>query len=255
VKNLVGCFIVLLTACESEVADKPDSQNFRIAVASNFFPAMTALKPELEQTCGIDVSLISGASSVLYQQIVMSAPFDLFLSADESLPELLSQSNTQTPYHIPFQYAQGELVFYAPNHVFKSADITQIQSFSRIVKANGKTAPYGRAAAQVLSSMAYNGQLITANNVAQSFQFIDSGAVVAGFVAKSLLPVEVTEQVFIPLSLSLYDPILQFGILVSGHGKGSCVANFLQQTSTQNSLNKFGYITKSATDNSTEATK
>ena len=61
----------------------------------------------------------------------------------------------------------------------------------RLAIANPRLAPYGKAAEQTIEHLGlsnkFNGKLILGNNINQTYQFVDSGNAMAGFVAYSLI--------------------------------------------------------------------
>ncbi|MEM6412501.1 MAG: substrate-binding domain-containing protein, partial [Pseudomonadota bacterium] len=57
------------------------AEQARIAVASNFDPAMEELEQDFEALSEHDLIVSSGATGKLYSQIRFGAPFDVFLSA------------------------------------------------------------------------------------------------------------------------------------------------------------------------------
>ena len=80
--NLLASFLcaamLLLAAC----GQAPDGTTARIAVATNFKPAMAALESRFEAETGYDIETVTGSTGALYAQITQGAPFDVFLAAD-----------------------------------------------------------------------------------------------------------------------------------------------------------------------------
>ena len=124
---------------------------------------------------------------MLYAQISNGAPFDIFLSADSERAKKIENSK-QGISGSRFTYAQGQLAFWQPNTVIVDKQ-TLLSYKGRIAIANPKLAPYGVAAKQALVHFHLWDKLsyIKGANVAQTYQFIDSGNIDAGFVAYSLL--------------------------------------------------------------------
>ncbi|MFM8341748.1 MAG: molybdate ABC transporter substrate-binding protein, partial [Methylomonas sp.] len=63
-----------------------------VAVAANFTKPMTEIAAEFEKTTGHSAKLSFGSSGKFVSQMENGAPFEIFLSADESGPEKLEQS-------------------------------------------------------------------------------------------------------------------------------------------------------------------
>ena len=81
-----------------------------IAVSSNFYPAMEEISRHYTVLTGDKIRLASGASGTLTHQIELGAPFELFLSADESYVKgLHARGFTRDEGKI---YANGQLVLF-----------------------------------------------------------------------------------------------------------------------------------------------
>jgi molybdate transport system substrate-binding protein len=138
--------------------------------------------------------VISSASTgVLYAQLQRGGPYDLFLAADQKRPQLLEKSGKIQPGS-RFTYALGRLVVWSKFHPLPDdrAGIRQTLLSSRKISiANPDIAPYGRAALQVLQQLGILEQvrpkLVRGNNVAQSYQFVDSGSADIGIIARALV--------------------------------------------------------------------
>ena len=86
----------------------------------------------------------------------------------------------------------------------------------RFAMANPRTAPYGLAAQEVLQSLllwdAVAAQAVIGESVGQAAQFVRSGAVSLGFVARAQVPVGVD---FIEVPADLHRPLAQDAVLLS----------------------------------------
>ena len=60
-----------------------------VAVATNFLVPAREIAAEFEEDTGHTVVLVAGATGKLATQILLGAPFDIFLAADQARPELL----------------------------------------------------------------------------------------------------------------------------------------------------------------------
>lgn len=164
--------LLALAALGAEAAPSP----LKAAVAANFRAAFAAVA-EAAAEHGQPVAGTFGASGLLYAQIANGRPFDVFLSADAARPEALLEADLA---YAPVRYARGRLALLVnrgiPGPAWPSAE-------RRVALANPTLAPYGRAAAETLMALAATVQRITATNVAQAYQFADSGAVDGAFVA------------------------------------------------------------------------
>ena len=146
------------------------------AVAANFREAFGAVA-EAAASHGQPVAGTFGASGLLYAQIANGRPFDVFLSADAARPEALLAADLA---YAPVRYARGQLALLVNGGI---AGPEWLGADKRVALANRILAPYGRAAAETLAALDATVQRIIATNVAQAYQFADSGAVDGAFVA------------------------------------------------------------------------
>ncbi|WP_232279358.1 molybdate ABC transporter substrate-binding protein [Psychromonas ingrahamii] len=220
--------------------------SIKVAVASNFKTTLIEIAALYEIETGQKILISSASTGILYHQIQQGAPFDLFLSADLKRAKLTEDSNKGVSGS-RFTYAQGRIAFWAPKHAdFVNADT--LQKFKgRIAIANPKLAPYGLATEQTLNNLNLLQQFsyVQGANISQTYQFIDSGNVKAGFVAYSLL-LEHQGRNFFLIPTSYHQPILQQGVLLTGSKKSLEVYNFmdyLTSTTIQRLIRSKGYLT------------
>jgi len=131
-----------------------------------------------------------GSSGNFYAQIRNQAPFDIFLSADVEYPRKLVQEGIGARDSL-FVYAVGRIVVWVPaSSPLDPATALRAASVRHIAIANPQHAPYGRAAEAALRSLGlYSGvagKLVLGENVAQTLEFVQSGAAEVGIVALSL---------------------------------------------------------------------
>src|SRR4249920_1878096 len=84
-----------------------------IAAAANLNFALTDVATQFERTQGARVELVFGASGTLTRQIQDGAPFEMFLAADEDIPNQLAAAGLTRDAGIV--YAEGRLVLFAPS--------------------------------------------------------------------------------------------------------------------------------------------
>ncbi|MGC6528216.1 MAG: molybdate ABC transporter substrate-binding protein [Paracoccaceae bacterium] len=162
----------------------------RIAVASNFKPAMDALEKAFEEETGHALIVTSGATGKLYAQIINGAPFDIFMAADEARPRLLEE-NGLAVMGSRRTYALGRLVLWRPAGGPISADLLRQGRYRRLAIANPDLAPYGAAAMDTLSylgaAQSAENKLVFGENIGQAFAFVQTGNADLGLVALSQL--------------------------------------------------------------------
>lgn len=226
-----------------------------VAVASNFISPLKVIKARFEKESGHTMVLISGSTGKLFAQVKHGAPFDLLLAADAWRPRLLEEEGF-TVRGSRFTYAVGRLTLWSenPNQIQKEgAEIFQQQTFNHLAMANPKTAPYGRAALQVLKKMGIwdqvRGKVVQGENIGQAFQFVATGNAELGFVALSqtLDPKNKIKGSRWDVPPDLYDPIYQDLVLLKpGHDNPAAQAlvSFIRGPVARKIIADYGYFLK-----------
>lgn len=236
--TIVLCLMPLSAAAES----------FKVAVASNFKPAMESLVRVFEERTRHDASVSYGSTGKHYAQLVNGAPFDLFLSADSGRVQRLEESGKSIP-DSRFTYAVGKLVLWGPNAGFKREGGFALQGdgFRFLAIANPRTAPYGRAAEQTLRRMqlweTLQSRIVRGENVAQAFAYVRSGNADMGLLAMS--QVTGTEEID-PGSIwvvpqEFYEPIEQQAVLLTLNQAAQAFVEFLRGSEAGAIITAYGY--------------
>lgn len=219
----------------------------RVAVAANFKPVLQTLAERFEAQTGDSVSISSASTGVLYNQIVNGAPFDLFLSADSLRPEKLANDGLAVKGSRQV-YAYGELVLWS--HGAEKISLNDLMTYQgRLAIANPKTAPYGLAAQQVLNHLSlwsqYQGRIVQGASIQQTWQFVASGNVTLGMVAKAQLVGRRYEKANITtIPQNLYDPIRQEMVTLKRSRQPELTKkfrNFLMSETSQQYIASQGY--------------
>lgn len=225
-----------------KVAEKTN-QPLRIAVASNFTPALKKLLVEFHQQTHIKTQIISGATGAMFIQIQHGAPFDIFIAADSLRPKKLEQQGLVVA-NSRKTYAQGQLALLSMNSKAHLNDLRTVPS--RFAIANPDTAPYGKAAKQVLTHLGlwqqYQAALIIGMNINQTFSQVRTQAVNSGLVANSQLVINNLSGVIIPANY--HQPIVQQLVILknsSNINKAQQLSNYLLSKSVQQKIIQFGY--------------
>ncbi|HLY92014.1 MAG TPA: molybdate ABC transporter substrate-binding protein [Candidatus Angelobacter sp.] len=208
------------------------AQELRVAAASDLAGAMQKLAPAFEKQTGIHVSVSLGSSGNFFAQIQNGAPFDVFLSADQSYPEKLLQAGKAEPGSLT-PYARGRLVLWTARSsglhlagrdgktLRGNLDFLNAAAVHRIAIANPDHAPYGRAAAAALQHYKIYDQvqskLVLGENISQTAQFALSGNAQVGFIGLSgaLSPAMASSGEYVLLPDDSYPPIEQAAIVVA----------------------------------------
>ena len=102
-----------------------------------------------------------------------------------------------------------------------SLDLLRNPGLKRLAIANPDRAPYGRAAVAALTSLklydALKPRLVTAENISQAAQFVDSGNADAGLISltSALTPRLASGGAYFVVPRDLYPPIEQGAVIVS----------------------------------------
>ena len=214
-----------LAAGASAVASQPLS----IAAAANLTQVIGAIDAGFAAARpDVDVTVALGSSGGLVAQIGNGAPYDVFLSADMGFPEALAKAGHADAASLT-PFAVGRLVLWTMKPGVDVADVraaVQSPAVRALAIANTETAPYGRAARQALESLGLwagaQPKLVTAEDISQTAQFVETGNADAGFVALSavLSPKLKGKGRWFEVPASLYKPIVQ-GAIITAHGAGN----------------------------------
>ncbi len=159
----------------------------RAAVAANFSAPAREIGALFAAATGHTARFSFGSSGQLYAQITQGAPFDVYLAADRRYPRRILSEEHGVP-DSGFTYAVGRLALFSAEagQVDGSASLER-GDFTRLAIANPALAPYGAAALEVLAALGLSEplspRLVYGNNVAQTYQFVVTGAAELGFVA------------------------------------------------------------------------
>jgi len=202
----------------------------RVAAASDLSFALEEIAAAFARETGHATRLTFGSSGNLARQIREGAPFDLFLSADESYVALLEKAGRTDGAGTP--YAIGRIVVFAPagSPVGVDAELAGVRSalaagrLKRLAIANPDHAPYGRAAREALEHAGAwalaRPRLALGENVSQAAQFALTGSVDAAIIAYSLVltPAFRDKGTHALLPEHMHAPLRQRMVLLKGAG-------------------------------------
>ncbi len=184
-----GCLLLCLLS--AACAPRVEPRKVAIAAAADLNFALEEISREFRAAHpDLDLQMAYGSSGNFYAQIRNQAPFDIFLSADVEYPRKLAQEGIGARDSL-FVYAVGRIVVWVPaSSPLDPATALRAASVRHVAIANPQHAPYGRAAEAALRSLGvYDnvaGKLVLGENIAQTLEFVQSGAADVGVVALSL---------------------------------------------------------------------
>ena len=211
----------------------------QVAVAANFTAPIQAIAADFEKDTGHKLVAAYGATGQFYTQIKNGAPFEVFLSADDTTPAKL-ETEGDTVKGSRFTYAVGTLALWSAKEGYVDAKgkVLADNQYKHLSIANPKTAPYGLAATQVLAKQGLTdkvkGKLVEGQNITQAFQFVSTGNAELGFVALSQIYKDgkVTNGSAWIVPSALHDPIRQDAVILN-KGKDSVAAKALVANAEQ----------------------
>ena len=237
----------------STVNGAAHAETIHAAVAANFTAAMKEIAEQFERNTDHTVILSFGSSGKIFAQIQHGAPFQVFLSADQTKPEALEKSKLSV-VGSRFTYAVGALALWSskPGFIDNEYSVLKNAKFNKLALANPKLAPYGSAAVQVLTALklkhATEPLWVMGENIAQTYQFVGSGNADLGFVALSQImdKGQLKDGSAWVIPAALYTPIRQDAVLLS-HARESIGAKallaFLRSPEAQEIIHAYGYTT------------
>ncbi|MEZ5786246.1 MAG: molybdate ABC transporter substrate-binding protein [Xanthobacteraceae bacterium] len=235
------------TALALLVGGYASAAEINVAVAANFTDAAKEIAAAFRQKTGHDAVLSFGSSGQLYAQITQDAPFQIMLSADEARPEKLVAEGLAVA-DSRFTYAIGKLVLWSKSKdLVQGAETLKAGAFAKLAIANPTAAPYGAAAIEALKALKVyemlQPKIVQGNNIAQTFQFVETGNAELGFIALSQIAGEPAGSRWL-VPQTLHAPIRQDAVLLK-KGAGNDAANaflgFLRGPEARAIIERYGY--------------
>ena len=225
-----SCLVSLLAVFAIGTVQADEVQ---VAVAANFTAPIQAIAADFEKDTGHKLVAAYGATGQFYTQIKNGAPFEVFLSADDTTPEKLEKEG-DTVKGSRFTYAIGTLALWSAKEGYVDAkgEVLKKNEYQHLSIANPKAAPYGLAATQVLEKLnlteATKAKIVEGQNITQAYQFVSTGNAELGFVALSQIfkDGKVTSGSAWIVPASMHDPIKQDAVILN-KGKDSAAAKAL----------------------------
>ncbi len=221
------CFVLL-------ISEKTFADEVNVAVASNFKFTLQKIAVDFKVATGHDLKISSGSSGKLFAQIKHGAPYDVFLSADEKLPDLLIRDKIASS-ESAYIYALGKLVLISNIETSNGCEnAISSNRLKHLAIANPAIAPYGLAAKQVLQKLDLWRQLqpriVMGENAAQTLQFVATKNAQAGFVARSMLNMgaQIDYACTWDVPTGIYSPIKQKMVVLEKVKGKPAVVSFTQ---------------------------
>lgn len=252
-RGFLALVLALVMTPASAQTSAPSVPN--VAAASDLKFALDEIAKAYEGETGRKLQLTYGSSGNFFQQIRQGAPFQMFMSADESFVRQLHEAGRTTDEGV--LYAIGRIVLFAPKgSTLKAdgelADLRAAIADSRITRfaiANPEHAPYGRAAEEALRSQglwdSVRPKLVLGENVSQAAQFATSGSSQGGIFAYSLaLAPEVSSLgTYALIPADWHAPLRQRMALIKGAGpEATAFYSYVQQPAARAIFRRYGFL-------------
>ncbi|MDH4873269.1 molybdate ABC transporter substrate-binding protein [Pseudomonas sp. BN515] len=223
----------------------------QVAVAANFTAPIQAIAKDFEKDTGHKLVAAYGATGQFYTQIKNGAPFEVFLSADDTTPAKLEKEGDAVPGS-RFTYAIGTLVLWSAQdgYVDAKGDVLKSGQYKHLSIANPKGAPYGLAATQVLDKLGLTAtvkpKLVEGQNITQALQFVSSGNAELGFVALSQVYKDgkITSGSAWIVPAELHEPIKQDALILKkgeSNPAARALVDYLKGPKAAEVIKSYGY--------------
>jgi molybdate transport system substrate-binding protein len=229
------------------------AQNIKVAVAANLQGVIKVLQQDFAHQTGIKIEPIVGSSGNLTNQIKNGAPFDVFLAADMNFPEELYKTGFTTTQ--PVIYALGSLIICSNKNLNFNhwEQLLQSSAINKIALANPKTAPYGKAAIEVLNRknllQKIQPKIVYGESIAQVNIYLTTGVAAIGFTTEALISDAANKQKLYwrRIDAANYQPIKQGMVILNHAAKNTQVEQFfqyMQSAAARTILKQYGYRSK-----------
>lgn len=197
-----------------------------IAAAADLTPVEMAVTRGFQKSSGVPVRFTFGASGLLLRQIENGAPYDVYLSANQTfVDEGIGLGALARPAVV---YALGRIAVWSRSHKVARIEDLDAPAIQRVAIANPEHAPYGAAAQEALENKGLWNRLkpriVFGENVRQTLQFAETGNADAAIVSWTL----VYNRGGVLIPDSLHRPIRQAGAVVKTTKRAGDAQRFLQ---------------------------
>ncbi len=240
---------------ESQPASKLTETKISVAAASDLKFVFEEVVSEFKKRHPeIQVETTFGSSGNFFAQLTNKAPFDIFFSADLGYPDKLIEQGDGLKESL-FSYAVGHIGIWVRNDSPLNPErdgiaVLKNPAVRKIAIANPRFAPYGRAAEAALKHFeiyeSIQGRLVLGDNIAQTAQFVETGAADVGLISASLATASTLKDKgrFWMLSTDSYPKMVQGGVILSwAKDREACekLRSFVISEAGQAILKKYGF--------------
>lgn len=198
-----------------------------------------------------EIEVIYGSSGKFLTQIANGAPFDMYFSADIAYPRELEKQGLTIGSTRP--YAVGRIVLWSLKPELAKLQLKQLPdaAVNKFAVANPQHAPYGLRAQEAMQHEGVwdrmQSKLVLGENIAQTAQFVDSGAADAGIVALALVlsPSMQGKGVWTLIPAEWHAPLEQGFILTkraAGNPLAKSFADYMVSKPARVVMRRYGFV-------------
>jgi molybdate transport system substrate-binding protein len=242
----------LLSAVTVFFASLVNAQQATVVVAANMKPAMDEIYQQYKMAGGQDLRIIYGSSGNFARQIQQGAPFNLFVSADESFPMALHRQGLTVDEGKVYAIGRLALIAHKSRKMKLSLNPAELKKViddtNKIAIAKPDMAPYGKAAIDFLKALGLyesaKNKIVFGESISSATMFVTSGSAGIGLTAYSLAKskevMQIADHLLIPENL--HEPIKQRMVLLKNPPKSIVdFYNHLQSPKAKDVLRSYGY--------------
>ena len=242
----------LLSVVTVFFASLVNAQQATVVVAANMKPAMDEIYQQYKMAGGQDLRIIYGSSGNFARQIQQGAPFNLFVSADESFPLALHRQSLTVDEGKVYAIGRLALIAHKSRKMKLSLNPAELKKViddtNKIAIAKPDMAPYGKAAIDFLNALGLyesaKNKIVFGESISSATMFVTSGSAGIGLTAYSLAKskevAQIADHLLIPENF--HEPIKQRMVLLKNPPKPAVdFYAHLQSTKAKDVLRLHGY--------------
>ena len=227
------------------------ADTIKVFAASSTKLAMIEIIEAFKKTHPNDtLNVTFSATGKAYAQFTHGFDYDVFIAADSTYPQKIVSDGASLGD--PVVYALGTVALFSRHEAFLKEGLEAFKNpqVRHISIANPKLAPYGKAAMEIIKNAQLETiatpKLVLGDNIAQSVQFVDTGAADMGLVAFSLIKSSKPPQQYRVIDARMYD-VLEQSFVLTKYAKNKplafAFAAFLTQEHAREIFHKQGFET------------
>lgn len=241
----------------STLSHAAQADTARVAAAADLRYAFAELQPLFEKAHPTHkLELILGSSGKFMQQLENGAPFDIFFSADVTLPKkLVASGKAVAPVTT---YAFGRIVLWSAKFDATQLTLKDLDKpeFRKIAIAAPNHAPYGARAKEALEHTGMwtkvETKLVFGENISHTAQLIDKQAAEIGIIAQSLAVNDALKSKggYSLIPSEFHQPLEQ-AYAVTTYGQNNAAAKafakFMRTPEARKVMTRYGFVLPSET--------